>query len=102
MSAAWALFICGTANGFVGARLSDAGRTEVFAAGGVPIAGVFNPGGSGTPAPDGSLVVSGRWPFASGVTYAQWVLANVIALDNAGAPKPGIGGLPENRVGEGG
>ena len=37
MSAAWGLFICGTSNGFVGARLSDAGRAEVFAAGGVPI-----------------------------------------------------------------
>ena len=95
MSAAWGLFICGTSNGFVGARLSDAGRAEVFAAGGVPIAGVFNPGGSGAPAADGGLVVSGRWPFASGVTYAQWVLANVIVLDDAGAPKPGIGGLPD-------
>ena len=95
MSAAWGLFICGTANGFVGARLSDAGRAEVFAAGCVPIAGVFNPGGSGAPAADGGLVVSGRWPFASGVTYAQWVLANVIVLDDAGAPKPGIGGLPD-------
>ena len=95
MSAAWALFICGTANGFVGARLSDAGRAEVFAAGGTPIAGVFNPGGSGAPAADGGLVVSGRWPFASGVTYAQWVLANVIVLGDDGVPKPGIGGLPD-------
>src|SRR5262245_49207154 len=95
MSAAWALFICGTSNGFVGARLSDAGRAEVFAAGGIPIAGVFNPGGSGAPAADGGLGVSGRWPFASGITYAQWVVANVIALDDAGVPRPGIGGLPE-------
>jgi alkylation response protein AidB-like acyl-CoA dehydrogenase len=97
MSAAWGLFICGTSSGFVAARLSDAGRAEVFPAGGVPMAGVFNPGGSGAPAGDGDggLVVSGRWPFASGVTYAQWVLANVIAVDDAGMPKPGIGGLPE-------
>lgn len=95
MSAAWGLFICGTSNGFVGARLSDAGRAEVFAAGGVPIAGVFNPGGTGTPEAAGGLVVSGRWPFASGITYAQWVLANVIVLDDAGVPKPGIGGLPD-------
>ena len=95
MSAAWGLFICGTAIGFVAARLSDAGRAEVFAAGGVPIAGVFNPGGSGAPAADGGLVVSGRWPFASGVTYARWVLANVIVLDDAGVPRPGVGGLPD-------
>lgn len=95
MSAAWGLFICGTSNGFVAARLPDAGRAEVFAAGGVPIAGVFNPGGSGTPAADGGLVVSGRWPFASGVSYAHWVVANVVVLDDAGAPKPGVGGLPE-------
>ena len=31
-------------------------------------------------------MVSGRWPFASGVTYARWVLANVIVLDDVGVP----------------
>jgi alkylation response protein AidB-like acyl-CoA dehydrogenase len=35
MSAAWGLFICGTFKGFVGARLSEAGRAEVFAPGGL-------------------------------------------------------------------
>ena len=79
-------------------QLDVAGHARILAAGGVPIAGVFNPGGAGAPAANGGLVVSGRWPFASGVTYARWVLANVIVLDDAGVPKPGIGGLPEIRT----
>jgi alkylation response protein AidB-like acyl-CoA dehydrogenase len=94
-SAAWGLFICGSGAGIIASRLPEEGRKEVFAAGCTPMAGVFNPGGSGTRNADGSLTVSGRWPFASGVSYAHWVLANVIVLDENGAPKPGGNGMPE-------
>jgi alkylation response protein AidB-like acyl-CoA dehydrogenase len=94
-SAAWGVFICGGGAAIFASRLSAAGRKEVFADGCVPIAGVFNPGGSATRNPDGSVTVSGRWPFASGITYARWVLGNAIALDGAGQPKPSTTGLPE-------
>jgi alkylation response protein AidB-like acyl-CoA dehydrogenase len=95
-SAAWALFICGGANALIGARLSPEGKAEVFADGVRPMAGIFQPGGSATPA-DGGVKVTGRWPFASGVMCSGWVMTNAIALDESGAPKPGIGGLPEIR-----
>lgn len=93
-SAGWALFICGVSPGLLGSRLSSEGREEVFADGSVPMAGVFNPGGSAR-ATDEGLRVSGKWTFASGVTYARWIFANAILLDESGAPRPGVGGLPE-------
>ncbi|HZN13029.1 MAG TPA: hypothetical protein VFB78_02075 [Acidimicrobiales bacterium] len=95
-SAAWGLFICGVGAALVGAKLPAQGREEVFANGVVPMAGVFNPGGSAQLTADG-LVVNGKWPFASGIGYAGWAMANAIVLDESGAPRPGIGGLPEIR-----
>jgi alkylation response protein AidB-like acyl-CoA dehydrogenase len=92
-SAGWGLLICGGGAALAGARMTDEARKEVFGGGCVPIAGVFNPGGAAAPT-DGGVILNGRWPFASGVTYAHWVIANAIALDESGAPKPGIGGLP--------
>ena len=95
-SAAWALFICGTGPGIIASKLSDEGRAEVFADGPAPMAGVLNPGGSAQ-LTDGGVTVSGRWPFASGINYAKWVLLNCILTDESGAPRPGIGPLPELR-----
>src|SRR5262245_1473560 len=93
-SAGWALLICGGGSALAGARMTDQARKEIFSGGCVPIAGVFNPGGAAAPA-DGGVVLNGRWPFASGITYAHWVIANAIALDESGVPMPGGGGLPE-------
>ena len=93
-SAGWALLICGGGTALAGARMTDQARTEIFNSGCVPIAGVFNPGGTAAPA-SGGFVLNGRWPFASGITYAHWVIANAIAVDESGMPKPGEGGLPE-------
>jgi alkylation response protein AidB-like acyl-CoA dehydrogenase len=92
-SAGWALLICAGGGALAGARMTEQAREESFSGGCVPIAGVFNPGGATAPA-DGGFVLNGRWPFASGITYAHWVIANAIALDESGAPKPGEGGLP--------
>lgn len=55
---------------------------------------VFGPNGRSTPT-EGGLRVTGRWPFASGISYAGWVMANTVLLDADGAPKVGVGGLPE-------
>lgn len=93
-SAAWGLFICGSFGGLLGSRLTKAGREEVFADGVPPIAGAFAPGGGSAAPVDGGVVVNGRWPFASGVGYAGWILANTVLLDESGAPRPGTGGLP--------
>lgn len=94
-SAAWGLFTCGGFGSLLGSRLTAAGRAEVFADGVPPIAGAFGPGGGTATPGDGGLVVNGRWPFASGVGYAGWVLANTVLLDGSGAPRPGDSGFPE-------
>jgi alkylation response protein AidB-like acyl-CoA dehydrogenase len=93
-SAAWGLFICGGGSALFASRLTEAGRAEIYGGGCVPIAGVFNPGGSATRAADGSYTVNGRWPFGSGITYAKWVLANAVLIGDGGAPVPGDNGLP--------
>ncbi|HUR76863.1 MAG TPA: acyl-CoA dehydrogenase family protein [Acidimicrobiales bacterium] len=93
-SAAWGLFICGGGAAIFASRLSEAGRQEVYHDGCVPVAGVFSPGGSATRTDAGGVTVSGRWPFASGITYARWVLGNAILVGPDGAPQPGMNGLP--------
>ena len=95
-SAGWGIFICAGTPGLVASRLPAAGRDEVFAEGVLPAAGVFNPGGSARPV-EGGWHVSGSWPFASGIGYAAWVMANAIVLDEGGKPAPGVAGLPEIR-----
>ena len=95
-SAGWAMFISGTSTALLGAKLNEPARSEVFAGGMRPMAGVFNPGGSAQIV-DGGVKVTGRWPFASGVGHAPWAMANAILLDESGAPRPGVGGLPEIR-----
>ena len=93
-SAGWAIFICAGTPALLGAHLPAAGCDEIFADGIHPAAGVFNPGG-GAQRVDGGWRVNGTWPFASGVGYAAWVMANAIVIGDDGRPEPGIAGLPQ-------
>ncbi|MFC9437459.1 acyl-CoA dehydrogenase family protein [Nocardia sp. NPDC057030] len=93
-STAWSLFICATTPAIVASKLPAEGVDEVLAEGIGPMSLVFGPNGRSTPA-EGGLRVTGRWPFASGIGYAGWVMANTVLLDADGAPKAGAGGLPE-------
>jgi indole-3-acetate monooxygenase len=88
-SAGWAWFICGSTGMLLGSRLPPEGRLEVFRDRVPPIAGVFMPGGQGRPVDGGLFVNSGRWPFGSGIAHSPWVMANVLLVDEAGAPTPG-------------
>ncbi|MFD6157142.1 acyl-CoA dehydrogenase family protein [Nocardia sp. NPDC060256] len=93
-STAWSLFICATTPAILAAELPADGLAEVLADGIGPMSLVFGPNGRSRPA-EGGLRVTGRWPFASGIGYAGWVMANTVLLDEDGAPKPGADGLPE-------
>ena len=71
-TAGWNLFICGTGIGLAGAFLPETALPTVFSGTPTPIAaGVIRPWGQATPVPGGYLV-SGRWPFASGIHNAAW------------------------------
>jgi alkylation response protein AidB-like acyl-CoA dehydrogenase len=45
------------------------------------VATVFTPLGRAHPQPDGSLTVTGRWPFNTGCRNASWVCNGVLVMD---------------------
>ncbi|PXX71130.1 alkylation response protein AidB-like acyl-CoA dehydrogenase [Nocardia tenerifensis] len=93
-STAWSLFICATSPAVLASKLPADGIAEVFADGIGPMSLCFTPAGRSAPA-EGGLRVSGRWPFASGIGYAGWVVANTVLLGADGAPELGPDGQPE-------
>jgi indole-3-acetate monooxygenase len=63
----------------------------------VVIAGSIQPGGTAEAVP-GGWRVSGRWPFASGCTHAEWIMG-VCVMTWDGQPLPGaVEGMPLMRL----
>jgi len=80
-TAGWNLFIGGTGIGLAGAFLPETTIAQVFAQGDIPLAaGVLRPWGQATPV-SGGYMVSGRWPFASGIRNATWFCGGAAAPD---------------------
>ena len=86
-SAGWCLMIGAASLGGVGAFLPIEAIEEIFVGGEPPkTAGVFAPFGRATPV-DGGYMVSGRWPFASGVRHSEWISAGArVAPEVPGHP----------------
>jgi 3-hydroxy-9,10-secoandrosta-1,3,5(10)-triene-9,17-dione monooxygenase len=60
-------------------------QQDVFADGGDhPVSAVIGPRGKATKKADGSYVLSGFWPFASGNAHADWLLLGTQVFDEAG------------------
>lgn len=79
-SAGWCVMIATQSNGFAG-FLSDEAIEEVWGGGGI-VAGTARPIGRAVPQADGEgYRVSGRWPFASGSSHADWFSAECIVYD---------------------
>ncbi|MDT5137973.1 MAG: indole-3-acetate monooxygenase [Mycobacterium sp.] len=72
-SAGWCVSIAITSALLV-AYLPAATRDEMFGGGRVVAAGVWAPRGTARSV-DGGVVVSGRWPFCSGITHADMMFA---------------------------
>jgi indole-3-acetate monooxygenase len=83
-SAGWCTMV-GTGNNVAAGYMSDDGAREVFADPSAPAAGIAAPAG-GAVRTDGGVRVSGRWPFASGITHSEWVWAGCLVLEN-GQPR---------------
>lgn len=64
-----------------------AGRPEAT------VAGAFSPGGQAVLNEDGSFIVSGRWPFASGAPHADWFVNGVLVMEGQGPSGPPSGEL---------
>jgi indole-3-acetate monooxygenase len=75
-SAGWCAMV-GTGNNVIAGYMREDGAREVFADPSSPTAGIAAPAGTAVLA-SGGVRVLGRWPFASGITHADWVWAGCI------------------------
>ena len=74
-SAGWCVMIGATSIGQPGAFAGDDAVAEIFADGRIPTAaGSTALRGKAIPV-EGGYILSGRWPFASGVRHAEWMTA---------------------------
>jgi alkylation response protein AidB-like acyl-CoA dehydrogenase len=77
-STGWCAMV-GTGNNVAAGYMSESGAREVFADPTAPAAGIAAPAGKAVRV-DGGVRVSGRWPFASGITHAEWVWAGCLVM----------------------
>jgi alkylation response protein AidB-like acyl-CoA dehydrogenase len=85
-SAGWATMIGATSVGWPGAFLPNAGVARVFAGGRVPTcAGSGGVLGTAEEAP-GGYRVTGRFPFASGIRHAEWLIGGARIARGDGEP----------------
>ena len=74
-AAGWCLMIGATAIGRPGAFLPDEAIAEMFDGGHIPTAATATSiSGKAIPV-EGGYILTGRWPFASGVRHAEWMVA---------------------------
>jgi alkylation response protein AidB-like acyl-CoA dehydrogenase len=93
-SAGWCVSIAATSS-LLSAYLPRKGAEEIF--GGPAIAaGVWAPNGTGHSV-DGGVVVSGRWPFCSGISHADWLFAGFL-LRQDGDPVMRIAAMPKREL----
>ena len=85
MSAGWCVAIADTSS-LLAAYLPESTRAELFGDPRRIAAGVWAPRGKGRPA-DGGIVVSGRWPYCSGIGHSEVFFAGCIVADS---PAPSV------------
>jgi len=80
-SVGWVVMLAMQSNAFLG-FMEERYALEVWGNGGI-IAGTARPIGRAvaTSTPEEGYVVSGRWPFASGSSHADWFLAECVVYD---------------------
>ena len=82
-SAGWTLMIGAGSLGMASAFVGDEAIQEIFAGGRIPrFASSSRPMGKAVPTV-GGYIVTGRWPFASGVLHSEWILAGIPIADDA-------------------
>ena len=91
-SAGWIGMICGGGADVV-SKMAEEGVKEVFADPSMPVSAAIPPKGMAVPT-DGGFKFSGTWPFASGITHVDWVVAGCVILYD-GQPRMTPMGLPE-------
>lgn len=81
---AWVLGVW-QAHSWMFGHMNNQAQMDVFSDGGNhPVAAVIGPRGKAVRKADGSYVLSGFWPFASGNAACEWVLLGAEIFDEAG------------------
>ena len=83
-SAGWVLMTNATAIGNAGAFLPDEGIEEVFGVGRIPRAATVGGVSSRIEPVDGGYLLTGRWPFCSGVPHSQYICLGARLYSEAG------------------
>jgi indole-3-acetate monooxygenase len=96
-SASWTIGILSSAALFAGPYLPAAAARRIYAGGVVPMAGSFLPKGQAEPVA-GGYRVKGRWPYASGIHHADWVLAGAFVSGKPGPAGSRLVVLPKDQV----
>ncbi|MDE0813760.1 MAG: acyl-CoA dehydrogenase family protein [Alphaproteobacteria bacterium] len=88
-AASWCAMVGSTSVGLPGAFLPDTAIAEMFPSGHIPLGAVVAMPIGKTEIVDGGYLLSGRWPFASGVRHSEWIGAGAIVVRD---------GTPERRM----
>jgi indole-3-acetate monooxygenase len=83
-STGWCTMI-GLGNNSASGAMNEIGAKEIFPDPSLPTVGTPAPIGAAV-REDGGVRVSGRWPFASGITHVEWLFAGSMVMEN-GQPK---------------
>ncbi len=97
-SAGWCVSIAATSS-LLAAYLDEQGRAELFGAPDGIAAGIFAPRGVAERT-DGGLLVSGRWPYCSGITHADVLFAGCMLKADGGEGRalPIVVGIPRGEL----
>jgi alkylation response protein AidB-like acyl-CoA dehydrogenase len=94
-SAAWSVMI-GNSTAFLAWLEPDAAKEIVAGDPNISSTGMFAPMGKAVAHGNGTLSVTGRWPFNSGCPHSEWLMAGVIVHDGD-APRMVAPGRPDWR-----
>jgi indole-3-acetate monooxygenase len=91
-SAGWCVSINAT-SALLGAYLPEDGAREVFGDPASVACGVWAPRGRARQV-DGGLVVSGQWPFCSGIGHSDWMFGGALVTRGDADPLPRVLAVP--------
>jgi 3-hydroxy-9,10-secoandrosta-1,3,5(10)-triene-9,17-dione monooxygenase len=84
-SASWVASIF-SISGWISGLFPDDAQEEIFATPDVRVSGILSPSATAKPV-DGGYLVSGKWPFNTGVLHAHWNILAAVVMSEQG-PQP--------------
>ena len=96
-STGWTIGILSSSALFAGPYLPVVTTRRIYSRGVPAMAGSFLPKGHAEPVA-GGYRVNGRWPYASGIHHADWILAGAFVSDNQGPAGSRMVLLPRDEV----